>query len=206
MRWTKAGLVDLIYLPQRSGSNTLDRAALRFAYENWRTDPRHRRQGRGVHEGHYFHAPVDPVSAEGSIHLATERAAVVRCFPVMRGLRPHLGTEAEFVFRVERQQAQGYRLAFLEVGEVVRAVAGFRVGEKLSAGRFLYVDDLATREEDRSKGYGGQLFDWLVDRARVEGCAQLQLDSGVWRHGAHRFYLGKRMEITCHHFDLKLGA
>ena len=38
VRWTKAGLVDLIYLPQGSGSNALDRAALRFAYENWRTD------------------------------------------------------------------------------------------------------------------------------------------------------------------------
>lgn len=122
----------------------------------------------------------------------------------MRKLRPHLSSEAEFVIRVERQQAQGYELAFAEVEETVRAVAGFRVHEKLSAGRFLYVDDLATREEDRSKGYGGQLFDWLVEHARARGCAQLQLDSGVWRYGAHRFYLGKRMEITSHHFDLKL--
>ncbi len=89
---------------------------------------------------------------------------------------------------------------------MVRAVAGFRVSEKLSAGRFLYVDDLATRAGDQSKGYGGQLFDWLVNHARTAGCAQLQLDSGVWRHGAHRFYLGKRMDITCHHFDLKLGV
>ncbi len=39
VRWTKAGLVDLIYLPAASGSNILDRAALRFAYQNWRTDP-----------------------------------------------------------------------------------------------------------------------------------------------------------------------
>lgn len=38
VRWTKAGLVDLIYLPTASGSNVLDRAALRFAYANWRTD------------------------------------------------------------------------------------------------------------------------------------------------------------------------
>ncbi len=38
VRWTKAGLVDLIYLPTASGSNLLDRAALRFAYANWRTD------------------------------------------------------------------------------------------------------------------------------------------------------------------------
>ena len=39
VRWTKAGLVDLIYMPQSSGSGALDKAALRFAYSNWRTDP-----------------------------------------------------------------------------------------------------------------------------------------------------------------------
>ena len=124
----------------------------------------------------------------------------------MRELRPHLGSEAEFVFRVERQQAQGYYLAGLEDGGVVRAVAGYRISEKLSAGRFLYVDDLVTCGKDQSKGYGGQLFDWLVERAREAGCAQVQLDSGVHRHGAHRFYLAKRMGITSHHFDLKLGG
>ncbi len=145
------------------------------------------------------------MTADVSILLATTRAAIARCYPVMRELRPHLVGELEFVFQVERQQAQGYQLALLESDEIVRAVAGFRVSEKLSAGRFLYVDDFATRTEDRSKGYGSQLFDWLAEHAGAAGCAQLQLDSGVWRHGAHRFYLGKRMEITSHHFDLKLG-
>ena len=38
--WTKAGLVDRIYLSKASGSNILDRAALRFAYENWRVEPK----------------------------------------------------------------------------------------------------------------------------------------------------------------------
>ena len=38
--WTPAGLVDRIYLSQSSGSALLDRVALRFAYENWRVDPK----------------------------------------------------------------------------------------------------------------------------------------------------------------------
>ena len=141
-----------------------------------------------------------------SIFLVSGREAIGRCYPVMRELRPHLTGEEEFVSRIEQQQAQGYRLAALETAGEIRALAGYRVYEKLSAGRLLYVDDLVTRARDQSKGYGGQLFDWLVDLAAGMGCAQLQLDSGVRRHGAHRFYLGKRMEITCHHFDLKLGA
>ena len=56
----------------------------------------------------------------------------------------------------------------------------------------------------RSAGYGGQLFDWLVERARAEGCRTLELDSGVQRFDAHRFYLVRRMSIVSHHFRLVL--
>jgi hypothetical protein len=49
-----------------------------------------------------------------------------------------------------------------------------------------------------------KLFDWLVDYARTENCKQLTLDSGVQRFAAHRFDLRQRMEITSHHFTLKL--
>jgi GNAT superfamily N-acetyltransferase len=69
---------------------------------------------------------------------------------------------------------------------------------------FLYVDDLVSKSGDRSKGYGNQLFNWLVNYAQTENCQQLTLDSGVQRFAAHRFYLHQRMEITSHHFTLKL--
>lgn len=38
--WTPAGLVDLIYVDKGSGSNILDRAALRWAFLHWRIDPK----------------------------------------------------------------------------------------------------------------------------------------------------------------------
>lgn len=37
--WTDAGLVNLIYLDKASGSNILDRAALRWAFTHWRIEP-----------------------------------------------------------------------------------------------------------------------------------------------------------------------
>lgn len=127
------------------------------------------------------------------------------CFPVMAELRPHL-TEQEFLSQIERQRQGGYRLAFLEAGGEVRAVAGFRISECLAWGRFLYVDDLVTRSSDRSRGFGGELLDWLLDEARRCGCSQLHLDSGVQRFGAHRFYLTRGMNITSHHFALVLDG
>ncbi len=141
-----------------------------------------------------------------TIALATDGASIARCHPVVLELRPHLVDRDVFVAQVQRQQTQGYHLLYLEVAGEVRSVAGFRLQEKLSAGRFLYVDDLVTRGADASCGYGGALLDWLVAHARKTGCSQFQLDSGVWRFGAHRFYLRKGMDITAHHFDMKLDA
>jgi GNAT superfamily N-acetyltransferase len=119
-------------------------------------------------------------------------------------LRPHLD-EKTFCDQVERQfETQQYHLAALESEGVIVAVAGYRHLENLVYGQHLYVDDLITDEAQRGRGFGGQLFDWLVEEARREGCRALHLDSGVQRFAAHRFYLGKRMEITSRHFGLAL--
>ena len=138
------------------------------------------------------------------IAIADSNAAIAGCFPVMRQLRTHFEDESEFVAQVKRQQEQGFRMAYLETDGSVRAVAGYRFLESLFAGRFLYVDDLVTDANERSLGYGGALLDWLVAEARAAGCRKLELDSGVQRFAAHRFYLLKRMSISSHHFTLEL--
>jgi GNAT superfamily N-acetyltransferase len=102
------------------------------------------------------------------IKLAETPQAIERCFRVMSHLRPHVAA-AEFVPRVQTQQKQGYRLAFVEdEGEVV-AVGGYRVMEVLATGRTMYVDDLVTDESRRSSGYGKALLDWLQTSAREAG-------------------------------------
>ena len=138
------------------------------------------------------------------VSLAESEVDVERCFPVMVQLRPGLTSDG-FALRVKRQsRQQGYQLAYLEDANEVKAVAGFRVSEMLSRGRFLYVDDWVTDSNNRSKGYGDSLFDWLVEYAISQNCCQLELDSGVQRVGAHRFYFRKRMQISGYHFSLEL--
>ena len=138
-----------------------------------------------------------------NIILARSDDEINACYPVMAELRPHVNQE-EFLGRVKRQTAiAGYQLA-CAIDSEVKAVAGFRISECLAWGKFLYVDDLVSKSDDRSKGYGGALFDWLVEHARANDCDQFHLDSGVQRFRAHRFYLQKRMAIEAHHFGLKL--
>lgn len=137
------------------------------------------------------------------VKIADTDADIARCFPVMAQLRPHL-VEAEFVALVRRLERQGYCLAFVERDDEVCAVAGLRVTENLAWGRFLYIDDLVTDQVMRSRGLGSLLFDWCREYALREGCENLLLDSGVQRFDAHRFYLGKRMSISSHHFSMDL--
>lgn len=83
-------------------------------------------------------------------------------------------------------------------------VAGFRMMENLVNGRILYVDDLVTAEGDRSQGYGAALLHWLADYAKAQDCVSLQLDSGVQRSLAHRFYFRHGMTISGFHFQRSL--
>lgn len=136
------------------------------------------------------------------IKLVDSEADVRHCYPVMAELRPHLTLDA-FVAQVERQRAAGFALVALFDPEV-KAVAGIRIGEWLASGRCLEIEDLATREGERSHGHGGALFDWIVEYAREQRCAEVKLVSHVRRFGAHRFYLRKRMSIIAHFFSLPL--
>jgi len=109
-----------------------------------------------------------------------------------------------FVRRVRLQEGAGYRLAAARDAGRVVAVAGFRLGENLAWGRHLYVDDLVTLPEARSRGAGAALLAWLTRRARQEGARELHLDSGTQRLDAHRFYRREGLEVSSLHFQRTL--
>jgi len=140
-----------------------------------------------------------------SVQYATSESSIRACYPVMAQLRPHL-TEADFMAQVQRQIANhDYRLAYLQHEGQVAAVSGFRFVEYLAWGRALYVDDLVTSSSARKLGLAGQLLDHLIGLAKEAGCQQFHLDSGVQRHDAHRLYLGRKLQISSHHFSLELA-
>lgn len=126
-----------------------------------------------------------------------------QAWAVMAELRPH--REPEAMDRVYADSHPlGYRVtALFHDGQAV-AVAGWRLGVNLHLGRNLYVEDLVTADSARSRGFGARLLGHLRAVARAEGCSALHLDSGVQRHGAHRFYLREGMHISSHHFTEEL--
>ena len=135
-----------------------------------------------------------------NINIATTDTEIAACYSVMRELRPHI-EEERFLSRVRSQENTGYRLVYVQDKNSVVAVAGFRVGENLAWGHFLYVDDLVTHPAHRSKGFGAKLLTWLKKQAAEEGCTQIHLDSGIQRKDAHRFYEREGMSLASFHFS-----
>ena len=136
-----------------------------------------------------------------NIKIAESDAELARISDVLLELRRAF-TKDVLIAQIEAQQQAGYRVAYLDsAGEVV-CVAGFVVGTKLAWGKHLYVDDLVTAERHRSTGAGKRMLDWLKAHALALGCRQLELDSGVQRFGAHRFYLREGFDISSHHFSI----
>jgi GNAT superfamily N-acetyltransferase len=126
------------------------------------------------------------------------------CFPVIQTLRPNLTGAAAFLAQVRRQESEGYRVMVGRLDGEIVAYAGYRFGESLSRGRFLYVDDLVTVPDMRSRGYGRRMLEALAAEARRAGCAVLDLDSSFARAGAHRFYVRHGFDVQALHFRMKL--
>lgn len=118
---------------------------------------------------------------------------------VLAELRTHL-TADKFADVYARGHPQGLRFLAAYDGKRCVGVAGWRIVDCTSAIRKVYVDDLVTTETARSTGVGHRLLAELETRARAARCTSLELDSGVQRQDAHRFYFRERMRISSFHF------
>ena len=68
--------------------------------------------------------------------IASTDEEIARCYPAMSSLRRHI-TESEFVPIVRKMENEGYRLAYIESGDDVVAVAGYRISTNLHLGKNL---------------------------------------------------------------------
>jgi GNAT superfamily N-acetyltransferase len=125
--------------------------------------------------------------------------------PVLKELREHLTPALlEAVYAEGYPQGLRFTAAYDEQGECL-AVAGWRIIATTVVVRKLYVDDLVTAAGHRGHGIGAALLSELERRAREAGCRAIDLDSGVSRADAHRFYMRERMPITSLHFARSLA-
>lgn len=138
-----------------------------------------------------------------NITLAVSDNDILKCWKVMKTLRPHL-EESAFLSTIREMIGEGYMLAFIEKDNEAVSAIGFRYLQFLYNGKHIYIDDLSTLPEGRGKGYAGKLLDYVFDYAKQKGYNVVTLDSGYQRSDAHRLYLNKGFTIDSHHFGKKL--
>jgi GNAT superfamily N-acetyltransferase len=144
------------------------------------------------------------------IAVTDDRGAVIepqwlaRAEGVHRSLRTAL--PADYAGKLARVFAGGGRMCVAADGDRVVGVAVYRISENTFAGLNMYVDDLVTDAQERSRGVGHALMAHLERVARDAGCENLRLDSGTHRQQAHRFYFREGMVITSFSFTKPLSA
>lgn len=126
-----------------------------------------------------------------------------RCQALHAQLRPAI--PGDYVAYLTAMFDEGAQMAVLvDDADMPRALAVFRMTRTTYAGRRFYVDDLVTDEASRGRGWGGQMLDWLEDRARAAGCDMFALDSGTHRTRAHKFYFTKGLVVGSFAFSKPL--
>ncbi len=136
--------------------------------------------------------------------LAETDKEILNCFRVMSELRTHL-VEEKFLSTIRHMETEGYKLAYLKDRDVVVAVSGYHISTNLFMGKHLYVDDLVTSSNCRSKGYGKIMVNWLREIAIKNSCNFYHLDSGTHRGQAHKFYFKQGFSIASFHFSEQLN-
>jgi GNAT superfamily N-acetyltransferase len=91
-------------------------------------------------------------------------------------LREAIASDQSAVLIAERHgEPLGFVTAYLELNSV-------RFGQRC------WIEDLAVSPEHRSEGVGGALLDAAAEWARDRGATHLELDTGLAREDAQRFY------------------
>lgn len=133
-------------------------------------------------------------------------------YPVLHELRPHVTSETQLLQMV-RQMIDEEGCYFMYIKDTVEgsseakpvSVLSYRILHCLFYGTQMYIMDVVTLSSAKKKGYAGALMDYAIEKGKEEKCNVVTLDSGYTRKDAHRFYLNKRFNMTCHHFSMELG-
>lgn len=119
------------------------------------------------------------------------KSEFIEAYPVIKQLRPHLDQQTYLDLVLEAKEKDGYKMfALIDGGEIV-AVTGFKPMITLYYGRFVWICDLVTDANKRSKGYGEKLITCVHEWAKINNFDSVALSSGLQRFDAHRFYENK---------------
>ena len=129
------------------------------------------------------------------IKIATEEE-IKYCYEMMHQIREDL-TERDFLSAISEQLKNGYKIVYVIQDEEIICIAGFTIGDKLSWGKHLLIEDFVTNKSIKSIEAAKALLDFIKIYAN-------HLDSSIQKEEAHKFYLSQKMKIDSYHFSINI--
>jgi len=122
------------------------------------------------------------------------------------GARPPTWDPERAVAALEVAIAAGPSAVFVaeEEGELTGVCSAYLDLDSVRYGLRCWVEDLAVHPERRSRGTGGELLDAAGAWARERGATHLELDTGLARADAQRFYERRRPATTGYSYSWPL--
>ncbi len=142
--------------------------------------------------------------ATTEIQKATTKEDFIKCWEVVRELRPHLDLERYLTYMLYMLD-EHYKVIFIEIQGVAVSFCGYRTITMLQRGRSLYIDDLATLASARGQGHATRLLEAVIKQAKSEELHSIHLDCSHHRHTAHKLYITRGFTISGHHFTMDLS-
>ena len=100
------------------------------------------------------------------IKIATEEE-IKYCYEMMHQIREDL-TERDFLSAISEQLKNGYKIVYVIQDEEIICIAGFTIGDKLSWGKHLLIEDFVTNKSIKS-----------IEAAKANQKPNLQKNCGV---------------------------
>jgi GNAT superfamily N-acetyltransferase len=141
---------------------------------------------------------IIPISDDLETHITW----LARSEALHRAFRPTL--PENYVEYLKTMFSEGAEMAVLLVDEIPVSLALYRCHHTTFRGHRFYIDDLVTDEAERGSGFGSALLSWCESRARERKCDAFDLESGVHRPRAHRFYFRHGLTISAFGFTKKI--
>lgn len=111
-----------------------------------------------------------------------------RCFSIIKELRPSLTLSEYILIYEEAHRTNGYEIVAIEENGEILSVMGYRILYDFVRGKHIYIDDLVSTKEARSKGLGAELLFHAENVAKELCCKSLRLCTGLDNNRGMKFY------------------
>ncbi|MFP3028410.1 MAG: GNAT family N-acetyltransferase [Wolbachia sp.] len=125
-------------------------------------------------------------------------------YNLINELYVHIDNEDTFIANFTSLCNNGYKVIGKYVDNDLIAILAYRLPYKFTFGKYVYVDDLVTLPEYRSRGYGHQLIEWLKEESKRIGYHQIHLDVSMSNHLGSKFYLNNGFQAKAYHLSCKV--